>query len=111
MPALGTTADTAAYGNHTHTLSMTAGGTSTLSLTPNTVYTLTAGGNSLVFTTPDLVATKVDGANVVTTTYYADKIVASGGLTPTVSGGAVYTYPFDEGTGVYTLATREWTTS
>lgn len=49
---LGTTSTTAAAGNHTHTLSLTSGGTSTINLAANTAYTLTAGGNSIVFKTP-----------------------------------------------------------
>lgn len=42
----------AATGDHTHTISLTQTGTSTINLAANTVYTLTAGGNSVVFKTP-----------------------------------------------------------
>lgn len=50
--ALGNTATTAAAGNHTHTLSITSGGSSPTTLAADTTYTLTAGGSTLVFKTP-----------------------------------------------------------
>ena len=51
--AIGTTATTAAAGNHTHTASLaTDTGTSSISLAANTKYKLTAGGSSIIFTTP-----------------------------------------------------------
>lgn len=50
--AIGTTSTTAAAGNHTHTTSISAGGTSTVDLAADTSYTLTAGGTSVVFKTP-----------------------------------------------------------
>ena len=59
-PSLGTSATTAAAGNHTHTTSLTSGGTSEISLAANTAYTLTAGGTSVVFKTP------ADNNNVTT---------------------------------------------
>ena len=50
---LGSTASTAAAGNHTHTLSLASdSGTSQISLLPNTKYKLTGGGSTYVFTTP-----------------------------------------------------------
>lgn len=50
---LGSTATTAAAGNHTHTLSLASdSGTSQISLLPNTKYKLTGGGSTYVFTTP-----------------------------------------------------------
>ena len=53
MPSLGTSATTAAYGNHTHATSIAASsGTNQLSLAANTKYALTAGGTSYIFTTP-----------------------------------------------------------
>jgi len=42
----------AATSGHTHTTSLASGGTSTVNLSANTVYTLTAGGTSVVFKTP-----------------------------------------------------------
>ncbi len=51
--AIGTTATTAAAGNHTHTLSIAAdSGTNQFTLAHNTKYKLTAGGSTLIFTTP-----------------------------------------------------------
>ena len=51
--AIGTTATTAAAGNHTHTTSLTTStGTSTVSLSANSKYQITAGGTSVIFTTP-----------------------------------------------------------
>ena len=51
---IGTTATTAAAGNHTHSISLaTSTGTNQLTMEPNTKYVLTAGGNSFVFTTPE----------------------------------------------------------
>jgi len=48
----GTTSSTVAAGNHTHTISMSQTGTSTIDLEHDTVYTLTAGGQSISFKTP-----------------------------------------------------------
>lgn len=51
--ALGTTATTAAAGNHTHTLTIAAdSGTNALTLAASTKYKLTAGGSTFIFTTP-----------------------------------------------------------
>ena len=51
--AIGTTASTAAAGNHTHTTSLaTDSGTSTVNMAANTTYKLTAGGTSIIFKTP-----------------------------------------------------------
>ena len=52
---VGTGASDAAAGNHTHNITIAAGGsgdTNQLSLSANTKYKLTAGGKSFVFTTP-----------------------------------------------------------
>lgn len=49
---IGTTASTAAAGDHTHTLNIAAGGTASINLAANTAYTLTAGGSTYVFKTP-----------------------------------------------------------
>ena len=52
-PDLGTSATTAAKGNHTHAASIAAdSGTSALSMAANTKYKLTAGGSTFIFTTP-----------------------------------------------------------
>ena len=51
--AIGTTASTAAAGNHTHSTSIAASsGTNQLTLAANTKYAITAGGTSYIFTTP-----------------------------------------------------------
>jgi microcompartment protein CcmK/EutM len=50
---IGSTATTAAAGNHTHTTTIAAdSGTNQLSLAANTKYKITTGGTSYVFTTP-----------------------------------------------------------
>lgn len=49
---IGTTSTTAAAGDHTHSASITSGGSSPTALSANTTYTLTAGGSTIVFTTP-----------------------------------------------------------
>ena len=50
---IGTTADTAAAGNHTHPTSIASdSGTTDLAMQADTKYKITAGGNSFVFTTP-----------------------------------------------------------
>ena len=50
---IGTTASTAAAGNHTHGLSIaTSTGTNALTLAASTKYVLTAGGSTFIFTTP-----------------------------------------------------------
>ena len=51
--SLGTTASTAAKGNHTHTTSLASDtGTSTVTLAHGGKYKLTAGGSSVIFTMP-----------------------------------------------------------
>ena len=51
--SIGTTASTAAAGNHTHNINIaTDTGTNQLTLSPSTKYKLTAGGKSFIFTTP-----------------------------------------------------------
>ena len=62
MPSLGTTATTAAKGNHTHTCTIaTDSGENALTLAASTKYKLTAGGSTFIFTTaPD---TKYTAAN------------------------------------------------
>jgi hypothetical protein len=51
--ALGTTSTTAAAGNHTHDLTITAdSGTNALTLAYGTKYKLTAGGKTFIFTMP-----------------------------------------------------------
>ena len=50
---IGTTATTAAAGNHTHATSIaTSSGTNQLTMVANTKYALSAGGTSYIFTTP-----------------------------------------------------------
>lgn len=70
--ALGSTASTAAAGNHTHTTSLASStGTSTVSLSAGSKYQITAGGTSVIFTTPSDSDTKVSTAAVTSgTTYY-----------------------------------------
>ena len=79
--ALGTTATTAAKGNHTHGLSLAAdSGSSSISLSANTKYKLTAGGSTYVFTTPE-------------DTTYSSKTAASGGTDVSlVTTGEKYTW-------------------
>ena len=51
--AIGTSATTAAAGNHTHSISIaTSTGTNQITLAANTKYSITAGGQSYIFTTP-----------------------------------------------------------
>ena len=50
---IGTTASTAAAGNHTHSTTLaTDTGTASVTLARNTTYKITAGGNSVIFKTP-----------------------------------------------------------
>lgn len=52
---IGTTATTAAAGNHTHTTSLeTDNGAATITLAHNTTYKLTAGGTNVIFKTPTI---------------------------------------------------------
>ena len=54
-PTIGTTATTAAAGNHTHTTSLASDtGNSTVTLASAGKYKLTAGGTSVIFTMPTL---------------------------------------------------------
>lgn len=68
--AIGTTASTAAAGNHTHGLSIAAdSGTNALTLAASTKYKLTAGGSTYIFTTPPntvTTATTTGSGNAVT---------------------------------------------
>lgn len=51
--AIGTTASTAAAGNHTHSTSLTTDSdTATVTMAPNTTYKLSTGGTNVVFKTP-----------------------------------------------------------
>ena len=83
--AIGTTATTAAAGNHTHTTSLASNtGTSTVSLSANSKYKLTAGGTSVIFTTPvdadHITTATTSGSGNAVTAISAD---ASGALTVT----------------------------
>lgn len=75
----GTTASTAAEGNHTHTTSISKTGTATVNLAANTVYTLTAGGTSVVFKTP---------ADTTTNYYHTTGSWSGLTYTATANGGA-----------------------
>ena len=88
-PTIGTTATTAAAGNHTHTISLTQTGTSTVNLAANTVYTLTAGGSSVVFKTPadGNTDTKVTQAYSTNNAIYPILMTATAGNTSTSSRG------------------------
>ena len=79
--AIGTTASTAAAGNHTHSLSIaTSTGTSAITLEASTKYQLTAGGSTYIFTTPP-------------NTTYSSKTAASGGTEVSlVTTGEKYTW-------------------
>ena len=51
--AIGTTASTAAAGNHTHSTTLaTDSGTPTVTMAPDTTYKLSTGGTNVVFKTP-----------------------------------------------------------
>ena len=85
-----------AAGNHTHTLSLASGGTSTVNLAANTAYTLTAGGSTLVFKTP------ADGntdAKQKITTATTTKAYITGVTATNYSSGTAYEGLAD--TGVY----------
>lgn len=75
--AIGTSATTAAAGNHTHTLSLaTNSGTSKISLAANTKYQLTAGGSTYIFTTPPDTNTWRGIQNNLTSTSTSDSLSA-----------------------------------
>ncbi len=78
---IGTTATTAAAGNHTHTTSIaTSSGTNQVTLAASTKYAITAGGTSYVFTTPP-------------NTTYSSLAAASGGTDVSlVTTGEKYTW-------------------
>lgn len=80
---IGSTASTAAAGNHTHGLSLaTDTGTSSISLAANTKYKLTAGGSTYIFTTPP-----------DNNTTYESKSAASGGTAVSLcTTGEKYTW-------------------
>lgn len=79
---IGTGANDAAAGNHTHGISISQTGTATVTLAANTAYTLTAGGQSVVFKTP-----------VDNNTTYSSLAAASGGTAVSlVTTGEKYTW-------------------
>lgn len=82
-PTIGSTATTAAAGNHTHTLSIaTDSGTNQLTMAANTKYKITAGGSTYIFTTPP-----------DNNTTYESKSAASGGTAVSlVTTGEKYTW-------------------
>lgn len=94
--AIGTTASTAAAGNHTHSTSIaTSTGTNQLSLSANTKYAITAGGTSFIFTTP-----------VDNNTTYSSKTAASGGTDVSlVTTGEKYTWNNKSNLSIGTSAT------
>ena len=79
----------AATYSHTHTISLTQTGTSTVNLAANTVYTLTAGGSSVVFKTPadGNIDTKVTQAYSTNNAIYPILMTATAGNTSTSSRG------------------------
>jgi hypothetical protein len=91
---IGTTATTAAAGNHTHTTSIAASsGTNQLTLAASTKYALTAGGTSYIFTTPP-------------NTTYSSKAAASGGTDVSlVTTGEKYTWNNKSNLTIGTTAT------
>lgn len=94
--AIGTTATTAAAGNHTHGLSLaTDSGTSSISLAANTKYKLTAGGSTYIFTTPP-----------DNNTTYSSQAAASGGTAVSlVTTGEKYTWNNKSNLAIGTSAT------
>ena len=93
---IGTTATTAAAGNHTHGLSIaTDSGTAAISLAANTTYKLTAGGSTYIFKTP-----------VDNNTTYESKAAASGGTAVSlVTTGEKYTWNNKSNLAIGTTAT------
>lgn len=99
MPTLltiGSTASTAAAGNHTHTTSLAAGGTATINLAADTAYTLTAGGTTVVFKTP---------ADTTTNYYHTTGSWSNFTYTATANGGAgALAFTLPTGTTATTVA-------
>lgn len=93
---IGTTASTAAAGNHTHGLSIAAdSGTASINLAANTTYKLTAGGSTYIFKTP-----------VDNNTTYSSKTAASGGTDVSlVTTGEKYTWNNKSTLAIGTTAT------
>ena len=96
---IGTTASTAAAGNHTHTTSLaTDSGTATVTLARNTTYKLTAGGTNVIFKTP-----ASDNTN---TTYTIATGDSNGQIKVTPSSGSAYNVAVKGlGTAAYTAST------
>ncbi len=68
--AIGTTATTAAAGNHTHTTTLAADtGTSSITLSAGGKYKLTAGGTNVIFTMPASSSDNIFWATYNSTTY------------------------------------------
>ena len=85
---IGTTASTAAAGNHTHTTTLASDtGTSTVTLSHGGKYKLTAGGTSVIFTMPTDNNTDTKVKATASTSNSEFKILATASASPT-SGNA-----------------------
>ena len=85
---IGTTASTAAAGNHTHTTTLASDtGTSTVTLAHGGKYKLTAGGTSVIFTMPTDNNTDTKVKATASTSNSEFKILATSSASPT-SGNA-----------------------
>lgn len=95
-PKIGSTATTAAAGNHTHATSLAAGGTATINLAANTAYKLTAGGTTVIFKTP---------ADTTTNYYHTTGSWSGFTYTATANGGAgALAFTLPTGTTATTVA-------
>lgn len=95
-PKIGSTATTAAAGNHTHATSLAAGGTATINLAANTAYKLTAGGTTVIFKTP---------ADTTTNYYHTTGSWSNFTYTATANGGAgALAFTLPTGTTATTVA-------
>lgn len=93
--AIGTTASTAAAGNHTHSCSIaTDSGTNALTMAASTKYKLTAGGSTYIFTTPP-------------DTKYTAATAAPGNIASSGSAGSSANYARQDHTHGIALATGD----
>lgn len=88
----------AATSGHTHTTTIAAGGTSTVSLSANTAYTLTAGGTSVVFKTPpdnNTTYSAGTGLSLSSTTFnHSNSVTAGTAGTSSATSGSTLAVPY-----------------
>ena len=109
--SIGTTATTAAAGNHTHTTTIAAdSGTSQLTMSANTKYKLTAGGSSYIFTTPSTLSIGTTASTAAAGNHTHSTSIATSSGTNQLTLAASTKYAITAGGSSYIFTTPPNTT-